>query len=37
MDYADHYRGKYCCVALDFKYHLGYSWGVPNLGMTTNI
>ena len=25
----DHHRVKYFCEALDFKYHLGYPWGVP--------
>ena len=31
MDYSDHHRVKYFCEALDFKYHLGYSCGVPQL------
>ena len=29
MDYSDHQRVKYFWKALDFKYHLGYPWGVP--------
>ena len=29
MDHSDHHRFKYVCEALDFKYHLGYPWGVP--------
>ena len=29
MDHSDHHRVKYFCEALDFKYHLGYPWGVP--------
>ena len=30
MDHSDHHRVKYLCDALDFKYHLGYPWGVPD-------
>ena len=29
MDNSDHHRVKYFCEAVGFKYHLGYSWGVP--------
>ena len=29
MEHSDHQRVKYFCEALDFKYHLGYPWGVP--------